>query len=126
MTQELARWVAKAEGDFTTAKRELPQIQDPNYDAVCYLSQQCVEKYLKGYLVYQNASFPKVHDLPFLLKLVVAYVPHWHEWEDRFHTLTQLAGESRYPGELISKARAELAFEICETFRAEARKELGL
>jgi HEPN domain-containing protein len=43
-------WVQKAEGDFVTAEREFSAATDPNYDAVCFQSQQRVEKYLKGRL----------------------------------------------------------------------------
>lgn len=43
-------WVRKAEGDFITAERELSAHLNPNYDAVCFHAQQCVEKYLKGRL----------------------------------------------------------------------------
>lgn len=39
------------------------------YPQVCFLCQQAVEKYLKGYLVYAQGKFPKVHDLTHLLKL---------------------------------------------------------
>ncbi len=126
MTHEFTSWVAKAEGDYNVAQRELPQKVNPNYDVVCYLAQQCIEKYLKGYLVYQSASFPKVHDLPYLLKLTLPYVPHWKDWAARFHLLTQLAGESRYPGEVMTRSHAESALRICEEFRKEARSELGL
>lgn len=41
-------WVNKAEGDFTTALRELRARKSPNYDAACFHAQQCVEKYLKA------------------------------------------------------------------------------
>ena len=41
-------WVDKAEGDFVTAQRELNALDHPNYDAVCFHSQQCAEKYLKA------------------------------------------------------------------------------
>jgi HEPN domain-containing protein len=40
LTQE---WVKKAEGDFATAERELRARKNPNYDAVCFHAQQCVE-----------------------------------------------------------------------------------
>lgn len=39
----------------------------PNYDAVCFHSQQCVEKYLKALLQEYNIAFGKIHDLPVLL-----------------------------------------------------------
>jgi HEPN domain-containing protein len=37
---------------------------------VIFHSQQAVEKYLKSYLVENNISFPKIHDLPKLYELV--------------------------------------------------------
>ena len=41
-------WVEKAEADVRSARRELRVRDHPNYDLVCFLSQQCAEKYLKG------------------------------------------------------------------------------
>lgn len=41
-------WVQKAEGDLTTARRELRARSAPNYDACCFHAQQCAEKYLKA------------------------------------------------------------------------------
>jgi hypothetical protein len=32
-------WVAKAEGDFATAQREIQVENMPNYDGVCFHSQ---------------------------------------------------------------------------------------
>jgi HEPN domain-containing protein len=47
ITQE---WVNKAEADFATAQREIQVTKTPNYDAVCFHAQQCIEKYLKACL----------------------------------------------------------------------------
>jgi HEPN domain-containing protein len=44
-------WIAKAEGDFTTAQRELRARKSPNFDAACFHTQQCIEKYLKAILL---------------------------------------------------------------------------
>jgi len=60
-------WIAKAEGDFVTAQRELRAEESPNYDAACFHAQQCVEKYLKARLVEAALAFPKSHDLDLLL-----------------------------------------------------------
>ncbi|MEG3864862.1 MULTISPECIES: HEPN domain-containing protein [unclassified Microcoleus] len=53
-------WVDKAEGDFTTALRELRARKSPNYDAACFHAQQCVEKYLMLllYLIIRKRSHP--------------------------------------------------------------------
>jgi len=56
-------WIEKAEADFRSAQRELRVRDHPNYDLVCFLSQQCAEKYLKARLVEAGISFPKTHDL---------------------------------------------------------------
>ncbi len=56
LTQE---WVNKAESDFRIATREIQVTQDPSYDGVCFHAQQCVEKYLKGYLQELGTAFPK-------------------------------------------------------------------
>ncbi len=47
LTQE---WVNKGEGDFHTAERESRVTIAPNYDAICFHAQQCIEKYLKARL----------------------------------------------------------------------------
>jgi HEPN domain-containing protein len=60
ITQE---WVRKAEGDFVTAEREFSAASNQNYDAVCFHSQQCVEKYLKAKLQEFDLHFEKTHDL---------------------------------------------------------------
>ena len=55
-------WVQKAEGDFTTAVRELRARKNPNYDAACFHAQQCAEKYLKAVLQERAIVFGKSHN----------------------------------------------------------------
>ena len=63
MRPETAEWVAKAEADFASMRRETSVDQSPNYDLICFLAQQCVEKYLKALLCEEGIAFPKTHDL---------------------------------------------------------------
>jgi len=56
MNQVIQEWVGKAEGDFSTAERELAVSSNPNYDAVCFHSQQCIEKLLKALMIKFNYS----------------------------------------------------------------------
>ena len=74
ITQE---WIDKAEGDFATADRKLQVQQTPNYDAVCFHSQQCIEKYLKACLQEENIVFNRTHDLNTLLDLLLPVIPTW-------------------------------------------------
>jgi HEPN domain-containing protein len=64
-------WVAKAEGDFVSAGRELRARKSPNFDAACFHSQQCAEKYLKAVLHHAGEAFPRTHDLIALLERVL-------------------------------------------------------
>jgi HEPN domain-containing protein len=54
-------WGQKAEGDYIAAET-LRQAENPVYDAICFHAQQCVEKYLKAWLVQQEIDFPRTHD----------------------------------------------------------------
>ena len=72
-----SEWVAKAEGDFNTAERELLVPILPNFDAVCFHSQQSAEKYLKAKLQEEVIPFSKTHNLVTLLQLCIACEPSW-------------------------------------------------
>ena len=60
MKPETAEWIDKAEGDWKVAQREM-QAPDPVWNVVCFLAEQCAEKYLKGFLEEQNIAFQKIH-----------------------------------------------------------------
>jgi len=50
MNEVVREWIDKSEGDYLTAAREA-QADPPNYDAVCFHAQQCVEKLLKAAVI---------------------------------------------------------------------------
>jgi HEPN domain-containing protein len=81
-------WVAKAEGDFATAQRENEVQECPNYDAVCFHSQQCIEKYFKACLQESAIAFGKTHDLTTLLDLIIAIEPDWDNMRSTLVALT--------------------------------------
>jgi HEPN domain-containing protein len=62
MKAEAEEWVSKAEGNWSVASREM-QIDNPVYDIVCFLAQQCTEQYLKAFLEEHGVAFRKTHDL---------------------------------------------------------------
>ena len=68
-------WINKAEGDYVTAGRESRVRNNPNYDIVCFLSQQMAEKYLKAFLQEHGIAFPRTHNLITLLNLCLAVNP---------------------------------------------------
>lgn len=62
-------WIAKAEGDYITARRERYARHSPNYDAACFHAQQMAEKYMKAFLQEHQLPTPRTHDLFELLSL---------------------------------------------------------
>jgi HEPN domain-containing protein len=110
-------WLAKAEADFATARRELRARKCPNYDAVCFHAQQCAEKMLKGALCENGVYFSKSHDLVRLLELLASKYPHLELLRPLCSDLTAFAVEFRYPGENATKEVARLAAKNAETIR---------
>jgi HEPN domain-containing protein len=123
ITQE---WINKAEGDFATAQRELQVQQLPNYDAVCFHAQQCIEKYLKACLQEENIAFTKTHDLSALLDLFLPVQPAWVSLRPSLDALTAYAIEFRYPGVSANQAIARQAFQDCAAIRLTLRQHLSL
>jgi HEPN domain-containing protein len=122
ITQE---WVNKAEGDFSTAERELQVQQMPNYDAVCFHSQQCAEKYLKACLQEENIAFNRTHDLNTLLDLLLPIVPTWATLLPNLDRLTAYAVEFRYPGVSATQPLASQAFQDCIVIRQIIQQHLS-
>ena len=98
MNDKVQEWIAKADGDLVTAERELRARKLPNYDASCFHSQQCAEKYLKAIMVQNGIRFRKIHDLRELLTLVLKKYPELELISDLLSELTPHAVATRYPG----------------------------
>jgi len=84
-------WIQKAEADFASAQRESRVRTHPNPDAVCFFSQQCIGKYIKGCLTDQQIAFPRTHDLSVLLSLAVSHYPLWQPFRPDLELLTGYA-----------------------------------
>jgi len=52
-------WVQKAENDLKNAVKTLKMGEGCPTDTVCFHAQQCVEKYLKAFLVSRDIDFPR-------------------------------------------------------------------
>jgi HEPN domain-containing protein len=119
-------WVAKAEGDFATAGREVRARKAPNYDAVCFHAQQCAEKYLKALLQEANISSGRTHNLIALLELLVPVDPSWEIMRSHLQRLTGFAVNVRYSGESADRTMAREALALCRVIRSRVRARLGL
>lgn len=103
-------WIEKAEGDFITAGRELKARKSPNYDAVCFHSQQTAEKYLKAYLHESEQIIPKTHVLLDLLAICVKIDNTFLLIQPDVNALEGYAIQFRYPGQRAEKIDAKQAY----------------
>ena len=109
-------WIEKAENDWGSLHLEIRARKNPNYDAVCFFAQQCVEKYLKARLVEADIYFKKTHDLSYLLELVAQVEPLWAAYERELRLLSDYGVEFRYPGASADLEIAKNALNICKVF----------
>jgi HEPN domain-containing protein len=119
-------WVAKAEGDYATAQRELRARKAPNYDAACFHSQQCAEKYLKALLQEHDIEFGRTHNLSAILDKILSREPLLDALRSSLHALTIFSVDYRYPGESADKELAVKAVIHCREVRDRIRIRLGL
>ena len=118
-------WTDKAEADFSTAARELKATESPNFDAVCFHAQQCVEKLMKALLIHLGAVPPRTHDLTELDRLLLPVCPQWSWPAQELRFLTRAAVDFRYPGESADRQEATESLDIATRMRAKLRPLLG-
>ena len=118
-------WIERAEGDFNAAM-QLHRGPDPIYHVICFLAQQCVEKYLKAWLQENNIPIQRTHNLEDLLGLILPSIPAWDKWKSDLSKLSEHAVDTRYPGDIKTANDASLAMQTCEIVRHAVRVELEL
>lgn len=117
MKKIIEEWVRKADADFATASREMAAGEDTNFDAICFHSQQCIEKLMKALLIKNGQTPPKIHDLFHLNLLLTPVCPKWSYSHEDLRYLTRASVDFRYPGESADKDEATHALEICSKLR---------
>src|SRR5215813_8228782 len=125
MKPETAEWIDKAEGDWKVAQREM-QAPDPVWNVVCFLAEQCAEKYLKSFLEEHNIAFQKIHDLVVLLNASTGLLPALEPLKPQLAHLSTFGIAARYPGVQADQPAAESAMRIGEEVRTAVRVSLGL
>lgn len=99
MNATIKEWVDKATGDYHTASRELQVSHEPNFDAVCFHAQQCIEKLMKAGLIQHGVVPPRTHNLIHLDQLLAAADKTWAWPVADLRFLSRAAVAFRYPGE---------------------------
>lgn len=122
MTRE---WLRKAEADFLLAE-QLALGKRSFHDQLCFLCQQCAEKYLKALLEEQGQPVPRTHMLRDLQNLLLPFVPSLRSYSRGLTFLTRFAVGTRYPGDDATKRQATAAFRWAMRVRTECRSILGV
>ena len=121
------KWIAKAESDLKIAKDEM-QLTDPATDAVCFHTQQFVEKYLKAFLIFHGEPLKRTHDITTLIDECAKIDPDFEKlYEFDADELTNYAVEVRY-GDVFyfpSEEEAKKAIEIAEKVKRFVLEKLG-
>ena len=122
----LMEWVYKAEEDYETAITMIRKRKRPTPSIVCFHCQQCVEKYLKAFLVQRGVTFSRIHDLREFRRLAMEVDPTFDLITDLLLRLNPYAVEVRYPGEQATVEEAREAVAAMRTVRRFVRGKLGL
>ena len=125
MKPETEAWVSKAEGNWNSAQWGM-QAASPVWDDICFLCQQCGEKYLKAFLRESNINPPREHDLIVLYGLTGSLLPELSAYRQELAYLSSLGVATRYPGTQATMQDAEDAIKAAEAVRAVIRLKLGL
>lgn len=100
-------WIIKADNDFKAGKDELAT-ENSATDTVCFHMQQCVEKYLKAYLVYKNHEISRTHNLTYLLQECVEINKEFEKLKNlEADELSVYAVGSMYPDDFYMPTQAE-------------------
>jgi HEPN domain-containing protein len=93
---EVIEWYRIADNDFDSAKL-LNDAVRKHYEIICYHCSQSVEKYLKGYLIYNDLTPQKTHDLLFLINLCIKMDNDFEDIMVECGFLNRFANDIRYP-----------------------------
>jgi len=118
-------WVKKAEEDYKAIKILLGANEFPP-SVVGFHAQQCVEKYLKAFLVDHGAKPPRIHDLVELNSRCVEIDPNFKGISDSLHILNPFSIGIRYPDFETDVEEAREAVKNAEKVRDFVRKKLGV
>lgn len=121
---EVQEWIAKADEDYAGAVALKRRRKEPLPNLVCFHAQQCVEKYLKAYLVSRATSFPRIHDLVALLDLCVATDAALESLRESCITLDPYSVLFRYPGQDANPEEAAAALAAARHVRSSLERRL--
>ena len=114
--EELVKeWLRLADDDLKMAGLTMKDTE-PIYWAAAFHCQQAAEKSLKAFLAYNEYHVEKTHDIEFLVKLCMKFLPQMEQFIESGAVLSEYAVDPRYPVAKfeITKIKAEKAVETAQ------------
>ena len=93
-------WIKYSRNDLISAKHLFEDLYPKQTEVACFLSQQCAEKVLKGYIFYIDIEPPKTHNLIELCQICMKHDNLFSDIIDICADLTPYGVAVRYPNEL--------------------------
>ncbi|AEF84152.1 hepn domain protein [Treponema primitia ZAS-2] len=123
--KDTIQWFYKAAEDYDAAKILNSALKKHN-EIICYLCSQATEKYLKGYLVYNDHEIENTHNLPYLNNLCLQYDNCFNDIKDECSLLNKFNNNIRYPDGIEANSNdVNLSFKALENIiNLEALKKL--
>jgi len=108
-------WLRYSKSDLNTAKHMFEDVYPKETEIVCYHSQQCAEKALKGYCIFKGIEPQKTHDLIALCQLCITDDKLFSDILDNCSKLNPYGVAVRYPNELaVDQIIAENAITLAQ------------
>jgi len=93
---DVIEWMQIADDDLYSAKTLYESVRKP-YEIICYHCAQATEKYLKGYLAYNDIIPQNTHNLLFLHEICVEKDNNFETIRTECSLLNRFTNEIRYP-----------------------------
>ena len=114
-------WFRYSQNDLISARHLFENVYPKQIEIACYLSQQCAEKSLKGFLIFKDIDPPRTHDLVKLCQLCINYDSTFSKISNICSDLTPYGVGVRYPNQLtvddvLTKSaisKAQLIYDFC-------------
>jgi len=114
-------WLKYSQNDLISARHLFHDLYPKQIEIACYLSQQCAEKALKGYLFFKDIEPPRIHNLVELCQICMNYDNTFSGILDACSDLTPYGVTVRYPNELavddiITQSalnKAQIIYDFC-------------
>jgi HEPN domain-containing protein len=109
-------WLDKAKDDLKAA--ELLFSSDETLDIAAFHCQQCIEKALKGYLLYVTHINVDGHNLTYLCRQAIRLDTHFTQWLEDSTVLNRFYIETRYPADIpleLEKSYVKNVYNMAES-----------